>query len=104
MSIGTWVVVGLVAGFLASKFVVRTGDGLLRDLGLGIAGAVVGGLVYRLLTTPDLTGLSFPGFLTTLAGAAAALVVYHRYFSRAPEPKRVRRAAPGKRSVLGGHR
>ena len=92
MSIGTWVVVGLVAGFLASKFVVRTGDGLLRDLGLGIAGAVVGGFVFRILTTTDSNGLSFPGLLMALAGAAAALVVYHRYFPRAPEPKRVRRA------------
>ena len=92
MFIGTWVVVGLVAGFLASKFVVRTGDGLLRDIGLGIAGAVVGGLVVRTLATTDSNGLSFPGLLMTLAGAVAALVVHHRYFQRAPEPKRVRRA------------
>jgi len=92
MFIGTWVVVGVIAGFLASKFVVRTGDGLLRDVGLGIAGAVVGGLVFRTLATTDSSGPSFPGLLMALAGAVAALVVYHRYVRRAPEPKRVRRA------------
>jgi uncharacterized membrane protein YeaQ/YmgE (transglycosylase-associated protein family) len=92
MSIGTWVVIGVVAGFLASKFVIRTGDGLLRDLALGVGGAVAGGFVFRVLTTTEATGLSVSGVLMTLAGAAAALVVYHRYFLRAPEPKRVRRA------------
>ena len=36
MSIETWIIIGLVAGFLASKLVIRSGEGLLRDLGLGI--------------------------------------------------------------------
>ena len=92
MAIGTWVVVGLIAGFLASKFVVKTGDGLLRDLGLGVAGAVVGGFAFRLLTTSEPNGLGVSGFLMSLAGAAAALFAYHRYVARAPEPKRGRRA------------
>jgi uncharacterized membrane protein YeaQ/YmgE (transglycosylase-associated protein family) len=92
MSIGMWVVVGLVAGFLASKFVIKAGDGILRDLALGVAGAVVGGLIFRALTSGDATGVNVPGVLMTFAGAVAALVVYHRYFVRAPEPKRVRRA------------
>ena len=56
MFIGTWVVAGVIAGFLASKFVVRTGDGLLRDVGLGIAGAVVGGLVFGPLRRPIRAG------------------------------------------------
>ena len=92
MSIGTWVVVGLVAGFLGSKFVIKSGDGLLRDLGLGVGGAVVGGFVFRLLATTEAAGLTVSGFLMMLAGAAAALVVYHRYVARAPESKRMRRA------------
>lgn len=93
MSIGTWVVAGLVAGFLASRFVVRTGDGLLRDLGLGVAGAVVGGFAFRLLATSEPNGLGVSGFLISLAGAAAALFAYHRYVACPPEPKRGRRAA-----------
>jgi uncharacterized membrane protein YeaQ/YmgE (transglycosylase-associated protein family) len=92
MSIGAWVVVGLIAGVLANKLLIRTGDGLLRDLGLGVAGAAVGGFTFRILTT-GAGGLSFAGVLVTLAGAAAALVVFHRYLPRTADPKRVRRAA-----------
>jgi uncharacterized membrane protein YeaQ/YmgE (transglycosylase-associated protein family) len=92
MFIGTWVVVGLVVGFLASRFVIRTDDGLLGHLALGVAGAVAGGFVFRMLTTSEASGLSFPGFLMSLAGAAAALFVHQRYIARPPAPKRVRRA------------
>jgi uncharacterized membrane protein YeaQ/YmgE (transglycosylase-associated protein family) len=92
MSIGTWIVVGLVAGFLGSKFVIKSGDGLPRDLGLGVGGAIVGGFIFRLLNSTEAAGLTVSGLLTTFAGAAAALVIYHRYLPRAPEPKRVRRA------------
>ena len=92
MSIGGGCVVGLGAGLLASKRGIKAGGGLLRDLALGVAGAVVGGLIFRVLTTSDAAGVNVPGVLMTFAGAVAALVVYHRYFARAPEPKRVRRA------------
>jgi uncharacterized membrane protein YeaQ/YmgE (transglycosylase-associated protein family) len=77
MSIATWVVVGLVAGFLASKLVIRSGEGLLRDLGLGIGGAVLAGLLFHALTSPEATGLDVFGLIVTLAGATAVLVVYH---------------------------
>ena len=56
MSISTWVIVGLLAGFIASKFIIKTGDGLLRDLGLGIAGAVIGGLLFQTLSATAATG------------------------------------------------
>ena len=80
MSIGIWVMVGLIAGFLASKLVVRSGEGTLRDVGLGIGGAVVGGWLFTLLTTRDAVGLDVFGLVVTLAGAGAVLIVYHRFF------------------------
>ena len=80
MSIGIWVVVGLVAGFLASKLVIRSGEGTLRDVGLGIGGAVVGGWLFTLLTTRDAVGLDVFGLVVTLAGAGAVLIVYHMFF------------------------
>ena len=46
MSIITWLVVGLVAGVLAS-FVMRSRFGLLADIVRGIGGAVVGGWIFR---------------------------------------------------------
>jgi uncharacterized membrane protein YeaQ/YmgE (transglycosylase-associated protein family) len=80
MSIGIWVVVGLIAGFLASKLVIRSGEGTLRDVGLGIGGAVLGGWLFTVLTTQDAVGLDVFGLVVTLAGAGAVLVVYHMFF------------------------
>jgi uncharacterized membrane protein YeaQ/YmgE (transglycosylase-associated protein family) len=42
MSIVAWVVLGLIAGFIGSKLVNKTGEGILLDIALGIVGAVVG--------------------------------------------------------------
>jgi uncharacterized membrane protein YeaQ/YmgE (transglycosylase-associated protein family) len=76
----TWIVVGLVAGFVASKLVIRSGEGLLRDLGLGIGGAVLAGWLFGALATPQVSGLDVFGLIVTLAGASAVLVVYHTLF------------------------
>ncbi len=91
MSIGTWVIVGLVAGFIASKLVIRTGDGLLRDLGLGIAGAVIGGWLFQALSATAATGLDVFGLVVSSAGAGVALIAYHTFFMRIPEEKPARR-------------
>ncbi len=98
MSIGTWVIVGLVAGFIASKLVIRTGDGLLRDFGLGIAGAVIGGLLFQTLSATAATGLNVFGLVVTFAGACAALIAYHTFFTGIPQDKPVRRPV---RKVVG---
>jgi uncharacterized membrane protein YeaQ/YmgE (transglycosylase-associated protein family) len=82
MSIETWVIAGLVAGFLGSKLVIRSGDGLLRDLCLGVVGAVIAGLLFGALAPPEETGLEVFNLIVTLAGASAALVVYHTLFPR----------------------
>jgi uncharacterized membrane protein YeaQ/YmgE (transglycosylase-associated protein family) len=76
----TWIIVGLAAGFLASKLVIRSGEGLLRDLGLGIGGAVLAGWLFGHLAAPEATGLDVFGLIVTLAGASAVLVVYHTFF------------------------
>jgi uncharacterized membrane protein YeaQ/YmgE (transglycosylase-associated protein family) len=82
MSVGTWIIAGLVVGFLVSKFIIRSGDGLLRDIGLGIVGAVLaGGIFVTVSSAPtDATGFNVFGLIVTLAGAGAALVVYHTLF------------------------
>lgn len=53
-----WIVVGLVAGFLASRFVKGGGYGLMGDLIVGLVGAVVGGFLVGLFvhTTVGLFG------------------------------------------------
>jgi uncharacterized membrane protein YeaQ/YmgE (transglycosylase-associated protein family) len=91
MSVSTWVIVGLVAGFIASKLVIRTGEGLLRDLGLGVAGAVIGGLLFQTFSATAATGLDVFGLVVTFAGAGAALIAYHTFFTRIPQDKPLRR-------------
>ena len=66
MDILTWLIVGLVAGVLAS-FVVGGGFGLLGDIVVGIVGAFVGGWLFRQLgwSTPfgGLVGTIFVAFI-----------------------------------------
>ena len=80
MSIGTWLIAGVVIGFLANKLVVRTGEGLVRDFGLGVAGAALAGTLFGAVTTPDASVFNVFGLVVTLAGASAALIVYHTLF------------------------
>ena len=80
MSIGIWIVVGVIAGVLASKLVIRLGEGLARDISLGIGGAILGGWIFAALSTSEATGLDVFGLVVTIASAGAVLVVYHTLF------------------------
>jgi uncharacterized membrane protein YeaQ/YmgE (transglycosylase-associated protein family) len=80
MSIGTWIIAGLVIGFIASKLIIRSGYGLMRDLGLGVAGAVLAGAIFGAVATPEASGIDMFGLAVTLAGAGAALITYHTLF------------------------
>lgn len=80
MSIGTWIVVGAIAGLLASKLIIRTGEGLARDIGLGIAGAIAGGAIFAALNTSEPTAIDVFGLVVTTASACAALIAYHMLF------------------------
>jgi uncharacterized membrane protein YeaQ/YmgE (transglycosylase-associated protein family) len=77
MSLIAWIVLGLIAGFIASKLVNKTGEGMLMDIVLGIVGAVVGGWLFRTFGMPGVTGLNLYSILVAVAGAAVFLVVYH---------------------------
>jgi uncharacterized membrane protein YeaQ/YmgE (transglycosylase-associated protein family) len=48
MGILSWIVLGLIAGFIGSKIVDRHGQGFWLDIGLGIVGAIVGGYLQFL--------------------------------------------------------
>jgi uncharacterized membrane protein YeaQ/YmgE (transglycosylase-associated protein family) len=80
MSIGIWIVAGLVVGFLASKAIVRSGYGLKRDLGLGVAGAVLAGVIFGAVTGPEPDGIDVFGIVVTFAGAIAALITFYTLF------------------------
>lgn len=82
MSILAWIVLGLVAGFIGSKIVNKTGEGLIRDILLGIVGAVVGGFLFRLVGFSGVTGLNLWSLLVAVIGAVVFLFLYHALFRR----------------------
>jgi uncharacterized membrane protein YeaQ/YmgE (transglycosylase-associated protein family) len=77
MSFLAWIVLGLLAGFVASKLINKTGEGMLMDILLGIVGAVVGGWLFNRFGMPGVTGLNLYSLLVAVIGAAIFLVVYH---------------------------
>jgi uncharacterized membrane protein YeaQ/YmgE (transglycosylase-associated protein family) len=77
MSILALVVLGIVAGFIASKIVNRRGEGLVLDLVLGVVGAVVGGWLLSYFGEAGVTGLNIYSLVVAVFGAVVVLVVYH---------------------------
>ena len=77
MSFLAWIVLGLVAGFIGSKLVNKTGEGILLDIVLGIVGAVAGGWLFNTFGAAGVTGLNLYSLLVAVVGAVVVLVVYH---------------------------
>jgi len=77
MSFLAWVVLGLLAGFIASKVVNKKGEGLFLDAVLGIVGAVVGGWLFGLFGAGGVTGVNLYSLLVAVAGAIVVLFGYH---------------------------
>jgi uncharacterized membrane protein YeaQ/YmgE (transglycosylase-associated protein family) len=77
MSIIGWIVLGLIAGFIASKIVNKTGEGVVLDIVLGIAGALVGGFLFSLIGAEPVTGLNLYSMFVAIVGAVVVLFIYH---------------------------
>ncbi len=77
MSIIGWVILGLVAGFIASKVVNKSGEGVMLDIVLGIIGAVVGGFLFTFFGAAPVTGLNVYSLVVAVVGAIVVLVAYH---------------------------
>jgi uncharacterized membrane protein YeaQ/YmgE (transglycosylase-associated protein family) len=83
MSIVAWIVLGLIAGFIGSKLVNKTGEGFFLDIALGIVGAIVGGWLFTLFGMHGVTGLNIYSLIVAVVGAVVFLVVYHAIRRRA---------------------
>jgi uncharacterized membrane protein YeaQ/YmgE (transglycosylase-associated protein family) len=77
MSIIAWIVLGLIAGFIASKIVNRHGEGIMLDIVIGIVGAVVGGWIMAALGEEGVTGFNLYSMLVAVLGAVLLLVIVH---------------------------
>ena len=82
MSILAWLVVGLIAGFLASKVINKTGSGLIMDIVLGVVGAVVGGFIFNYFGHSAPNGINFYSIFVAFIGAVIVLVLYHAVMRR----------------------
>jgi uncharacterized membrane protein YeaQ/YmgE (transglycosylase-associated protein family) len=77
MGVIGWIVLGLIAGFIASKLVNKRGEGLPFDILLGIVGAVIGGWIFNAVGSAGVTGFNLWSLFVAVIGAVALLVVWH---------------------------
>ena len=82
MSVLAWIVLGLIAGFVASKLVNRSGGNLVLDLVLGVIGAFVGGFLFTRFGAAGVTGLNIYSILVAIIGAVVVLFIYHALMGR----------------------
>lgn len=77
-----WIVLGLVAGFIARAVVPGKDDiGIVRTILVGIVGSVLGGLIFGLLTV-GMRGFQPAGFIGSIIGAIIVLVIYNKVTGR----------------------
>jgi uncharacterized membrane protein YeaQ/YmgE (transglycosylase-associated protein family) len=77
MSFLAWIILGLIAGFIGSKLVNKSGEGFILDILLGVIGAVVGGWLFGKFGAAGVTGLNLYSILVAVIGSVVVLVVYH---------------------------
>jgi uncharacterized membrane protein YeaQ/YmgE (transglycosylase-associated protein family) len=82
MSILAWIVLGLIAGFVSSLIVNRSGEGFLLDIVLGIVGAVVGGFIFNAVGASGVDCFNLYSMIVAVIGAVVVLVIYHALFGR----------------------
>ena len=82
MGIISWLILGLVAGFIGSKIVNKSGEGLWLDIALGIVGAIVGGVLFSAFGMQGITGLNIWSMIVAVVGAVVVLFGYHAVAGR----------------------
>nr|WP_295832211.1 GlsB/YeaQ/YmgE family stress response membrane protein [uncultured Azospirillum sp.] len=82
MGIIAWIILGLIAGFIASKIVNNSGQGIVMDIVLGIVGALVGGFLVSIVGGAGITGFNIWSILVAIFGAIVVLWIYHAVAGR----------------------
>jgi uncharacterized membrane protein YeaQ/YmgE (transglycosylase-associated protein family) len=75
MSILGWILLGLIAGWLAGVLVKGSGYGVVGDIVLGILGALVGGAITSTLMGVDITGFNLTSLLVAVLGAIVVIFI-----------------------------
>ncbi len=82
MSIIGWILLGLIAGFVASKIVNKSGEGFFMDIVLGVVGAIVGGFLFAQFGVQGVTGFNIYSMVVAIIGAIIVLILYHAIAGR----------------------
>jgi uncharacterized membrane protein YeaQ/YmgE (transglycosylase-associated protein family) len=86
MGILSWIIVGLIAGWLAGLVMKGSGYGILGDMLLGIIGAVVGGFLASALfgVADPLTGFDLTTLIVAFIGAVIVVAIVRALPGRSP--------------------
>ena len=76
MSIIAWIVLGLIAGWVASLLMGAGGYGLIGDIVIGILGAFLGGWLGSTLLGIDVTGINFTSIILSIVGAVILIGIF----------------------------
>ena len=68
-----WIVVGLIAGWVAGRIMKGGGHGVIADILLGIVGAVVGCFIFRAVGASGVTGLNVYSLIVAVIGSIVFL-------------------------------
>ena len=80
----SWIVLGAIAGWIGSMLVNRTGEGLFRDIVLGIVGGLVGGWLFQAVGSTGVTGFNAWSLLVAVIGSVIVLMLYHAIRPQGP--------------------
>ena len=82
MSIISWIILGLIAGFVGGKIVNSEGQGFWLDIVLGIVGAIVGGFLFSVFGATGITGFNIYSLIVAIIGSVVVLWLYHLMVGR----------------------
>lgn len=82
MGIFSWIILGLIAGFIGSKIVDRRGQGFWLNIALGVVGALVGGFLFDLFGASGVTGLNIYSMIVAVVGSVVVLLIYNAVTGR----------------------
>jgi uncharacterized membrane protein YeaQ/YmgE (transglycosylase-associated protein family) len=82
LSFLAWIMLGLIAAFVANWIVNNTGQDLSVEILLGIIGAIIGGLLFSQSGGPGLSGLNSYILFVAIVGSIIVLSLYHALIGR----------------------
>jgi uncharacterized membrane protein YeaQ/YmgE (transglycosylase-associated protein family) len=82
MSILGWIFFGAITGWLASRIVNKRGEGCITNIALGLVGALVGGFIFRAISSFDIFRFNLVSMFVAVLGAVIVLFLWNAITGR----------------------